>query len=190
LFGSFFFLTHLFRNVGTVFLEGVRKAGVRQPIAVDTTVLERLEYGHKVPRFYTLHLNLLLLQLQFPNLHGLPLLDITTVGADGRESSAQRAYKKSGGNNWPHVKVEGKSCCALQLMGLVQFKVIKRHPQEKGKKYINWGYERGVTRPDTLRPRCAHRSDKFRSRCTHHSGRRERVRNQKTGAKTKSNLTG
>ncbi len=82
------------------------------------------------------HLNLLLLQLQFPNLRGLPLLDITTVGADGSESIAQRTYTKSGGNNWPHVKVEGKSCCALQLMGLVQFKVIKRHPQEKGKKYI------------------------------------------------------
>ncbi len=119
----------------------MRKAGVRQPIAVGTTVLERLEYGHKVPRFYTLHLNLLLLQIRFPNLRGLPLLDFTTVGADGSsESVAQLTYTKSGGNNWPQVKVEGKSCCALQLMGLVQFKVIKRHPQEKGKKYINWGY--------------------------------------------------
>ncbi len=83
-----------------------------------------MEYGHKVPPFYTLHLNLLLLQPQFPNLRGLPLLDITTVGAAGSESIAQRTHTKSGVNNWPCVNVESKSCCALQLMGLVQFKVI------------------------------------------------------------------
>ncbi len=142
--GSFFFLTHLFRNVGNVFLNSVRKAGVRQPIAVGTTVLERLEYGHKEPRFYTLHLNLLLLQIQYPNLRGLPLLDITTVDSTGSQSIAQRTYTSSGGHNWPLVNVESTSCCVLQLMGLVQFKVIKRHPQEKGTKYVNWGYQRGV----------------------------------------------
>ena len=120
----------------------MQKAGVSQPIAVETTVLERLAYGHKVQRFYTLHLNLLLLQLQFPNLRGLPLLDITTIVADRSKSDAQLTYNKSGWSSWPFVKVEGKSCCVLQLVGLVQFKVIKRHPNEKGKKtkYISWGY--------------------------------------------------
>ena len=51
-------------------------AHVRLPIAAGTNVLEGLDNGHKVKKFYTLHFDLLLLQMQFPNLRGLPLLNI------------------------------------------------------------------------------------------------------------------
>ena len=47
----------------------------------------------------------------------------------------------SGGNNWAKVRVEGKDCCVLQLLGLTQFSVVPRHPKKAQKpQYILWGY--------------------------------------------------
>jgi hypothetical protein len=92
----------LISNVGVVYVNGKEVAGVRLPIAAGTNVLEGLDRGHQVEEFYTLHLDVLVMQMEFPNLRGLPLVDVTSVGADGRSKSvAQLTSTASGGHNWP-----------------------------------------------------------------------------------------
>jgi hypothetical protein len=73
-------------------------------------------------------------------MRGLPLVDVSTPSAPLSEK-AWYTYTKSGVNNWPHVVVGGMECCVMQLLGLTQFKIIPRHPQDQRPiKYINWGY--------------------------------------------------
>ena len=106
-------------------------------------MLQVLRPGHGCGQFYTIHLDLLLVQMLHPNMRGLPLLDLTS--ADG--SRAVYTYTKSGSHNWPHVLVEGEECCVLQLLGLTQFSVVPRNPQSQNPQYINWGYgDNGVVR--------------------------------------------
>ena len=119
-------------------MEGVLKAGVRLPITKGM-VLERLYPGHGHKKFYKLHLDLLLLQMQCPHVSGVPLLDIITVLDDG-SSRAVAVYSQSS-SVWPTVQVEGESCCVLQLLGLTQFRVVPRHPQQQNPKFINWGQD-------------------------------------------------
>ena len=75
-------------------------------------MLQVLPPGHGYGEFHTIHLDLLLVQMLLPNVRGLPLLDLTSANG----SRAVYTYTKSGGNNWPHVLVEGKECCVLQLL--------------------------------------------------------------------------
>jgi hypothetical protein len=35
-------------------------------------------------------------------------------------------------NLWPQVIIDKEPCCVMQLLGLIQFSMIPRHPQEKG----------------------------------------------------------
>ena len=127
-----------YSNQGVVFMEGVLKAGVHSP-KTDGMVLERLYpgYGHK--KFYKLHLDLLLFQMQCQHVSGVPLLDIITVSDDGSRQ-AVAVYSRSS-SVWPTVLVEGESCCVLQLLGLTQFRVVPRHPQLQNPKFINWGQD-------------------------------------------------
>jgi hypothetical protein len=122
-------------NQVVVFMEGVLKAGVHSP-KTDGMVLEQLYpgYGHK--KFYKLHLDLLLFQMQCPHVSGVPLMDIVTVSDDGSRQ-AVAVYSRSS-SVWPTVLVEGESCCVLQLLGLTQFRVVPRHPQHQNPKFINW----------------------------------------------------
>ena len=118
--------------------------GAPVPIEIDLKiaggrqVMEKLSPGHGCPKFQTLHLDLLLVQLLVPNLRGLPVLDVSTPS----EQHSELAYYTYvyGGSRWLYVLVGGKGCCVLQLLGLTQFVIIPRHPQSKGKKFVNWGY--------------------------------------------------
>ena len=100
--------------------------------------MEKLSPGHGCPKFQTLHLDLLLVQLLVPNLRGLPVLDVSTPS----EQHSELAYYTYvyGGSRWPCVLVGGEQCCVMQLLGLTQFEVVPRHPQSEGTKYVNWGY--------------------------------------------------
>jgi hypothetical protein len=115
----FIFFSHLISNVGVVYVNGKQVAGVRLPIAAGTNVLEGLDHGHQaqVKEFYTLHLDVLVMQMEFPNLRGLPLVDVTSVGADGRRISvAHLTSTSSGYHNWPCAQVGGAECCVLSLL--------------------------------------------------------------------------
>ena len=95
---------------------GQQKSGSGQlyslPIAAGTDVLEGLAHGHQEKKFYTLHLDMLVMQMDFPKVRRLPLVDVTSVGPDGKSVSvAALTYTPSGGNNWPRVQVEGEDCC-------------------------------------------------------------------------------
>ncbi len=123
-------------NFGFVYVGDQRRA-IDLKIMDGCRVLQVLPQGHGYEEFYTIHLDLLLVQMLLPNMRRLPLLDLTSVNG----SSAMRTYTTSGGNNWAKVLVEGKDCCVLQLLGLTQFSVVPRHPKKEQKpQYILWGY--------------------------------------------------
>ena len=127
-----------FVHVGTAKKEALCEVDLK--IARGNQVLETLSQGHACKKFMTLHLDLLLAQLLVPNMCGLPLVDVSTP-SELLSERAEKTYTKSGGNNWPHVKVGGEECCVMQLLGLTQFKIVPRHPQsQKPRKYLNWGY--------------------------------------------------
>lgn len=101
------FFSHLFSNLGVVFVDGKKVAGVSLPIAAGTDVLEGLAHGHQEKKFYTLHLDMLVMQMDFPDLRGLPQMLRRSVPTE----KVCQLRRSSGGNNWPHVQVEGADCC-------------------------------------------------------------------------------
>ena len=62
---------------------------------------KELDEGHACRWFFTVHLDLLLVQLLQPNVRGLPLLDLSSESG----AFAVYTYTNSGGNNWPYVLV-------------------------------------------------------------------------------------
>lgn len=103
-------------------------------------VLERLSPGHIYLRFFALHLDLLLFQIQFPHISGVPLLDVVTVHHDAKRAVAEKSYLNAGYSNWPHVDADKEHLCALELLGLTQFRVVPMRPQHQNPKFVNWGY--------------------------------------------------
>jgi hypothetical protein len=109
----------------------------RMVIPEDTDVLERLPPNHDELYFYRLHLDMLLFCIQFPHVRRLPLLDLMTGGG----SHAIFTTTGAGYHIWPTVWVGGDDCCVLQLLGLLQFAIIPRHPTLVLWKCANWGYD-------------------------------------------------
>jgi hypothetical protein len=132
--------SYSYRNQGVVFVQGAETAGVPLPITEGSRVLERLSADHSRQRFFALHLDLLLFQIQFPHISGVPLLDVVTVHNGRKMAVAVKSYVNGAYSNWPHVDVDQETLCALQLLGLTQFGVVPMHPQHQNPKFINWGY--------------------------------------------------
>lgn len=103
--------------------------------------MEVLPDDHQEAVFYTLHFDVLLFCLQFPHVRRMPLLDYTTRGGGVAGSEPVYTTTGAGYHMWPSVQVDGEECCVPQLLGLLQFQVIPRHPQHVVPKCVSWGYD-------------------------------------------------
>jgi hypothetical protein len=98
---------------------------------------------HARPGSFTIQLQALLFQLQYPNAVGVPVLRYNT--APGQAQSLL-SFVPADYHAWPQVMLPGTGkkptpVCVAQLVGLLQFGVIPRHPQiGQSKKWGNWGY--------------------------------------------------
>ena len=133
---------------GTVITDGI--PGYKE-LHIDAGV-EAL-FGHvDIPDVdhYCMDVIALLFQIQNPFERDVPVLDwVTKEGSRVHLSARGASY-----SGWPVVRCIGgsKQCCVNQLLGLLQFPVIPRHPQLQKEKYINWGYNRqGLFRTLTYR---------------------------------------
>ncbi len=112
------------------------------------------------PGCYIVDLTMLILSLEFPELDGLPVLQevervdvvsdiitsscLLTTGGTGKYSYWSvipnvPSFKK-------HMRVT-KDLCVGQLIGLLQFRIIRRHPIKgpaKGLKAITWSLAQGT----------------------------------------------
>ena len=100
------------------------------------------------PGSFTIQLQALLFQLQYPNAVGVPVVCYNVAPG---EAKPLLSFIPADYHAWPQVMLPGqkpvKPICVAQLVGLLQFGVIPRHPQiGQLKKWGNWGYQAGVFR--------------------------------------------
>jgi len=111
------------------------------------------------PGCFIVDLKMLILSLEFPELDGLPVLQevlSVDVVSDIINSSCLLTTGNQKYNYWPvvpnvpsfknHMRVT-KELCVGQLIGLLQFKIIHRHPVKgpaKGLKAITWSLAQGT----------------------------------------------
>jgi hypothetical protein len=133
---------------GTVFVDGV-PTYAEITIGANVEVLKRHDKQPKGPH-YAMDVTALMFQTQCPEQQHVPILDEVTE--DG--SRAHLSSTGSSSSRWPSISNFGgkKRACTNQLIGLLQFSVIPRHPQLQSLKYCNWGYDRrGISRTLTYR---------------------------------------
>ena len=124
---------------GTVFVDGVQTYA-------EITILANVEVmvrHNKKPKgkHYAMEVIALMFQTQFSDQQHVPILDMVTEdGSCAHFSSTGSSYSR-----WPSMSNIGgkKRACTNQLIGLLQFPIIPRHPQLQSVKYCNWGYDRG-----------------------------------------------
>ncbi len=111
------------------------------------------------PGCYIVDLKMLLLSLEFPELDGVPVLqevEKVDVANDSISSSCLMTTAKAQYTYWPvipnvqsfdkHTPVT-KDLCVGQLIGLLQFQIIPRHPVKgvaSGHKALNWALTQGT----------------------------------------------
>ncbi len=111
------------------------------------------------PGCFIVDLKMLILSLEFPELDGLPVLQ-EVLRIDVVSDIITSSFLLTTGNGkysyWPvipnvpsfkrHMRVT-KDLCVGQLIGLLQFKIIHRHPIKgpaKGLKAITWSLAQGT----------------------------------------------
>ncbi len=89
---------------------------------------------------FTLQIQALEFQLQFPNLTGVPV--IARNDDDAGRATPLFSYNDAQYIAWPQTDyLDAMATCMAQMVGLLQFGVGPRHPQKLGGiKWANWGF--------------------------------------------------
>jgi hypothetical protein len=92
----------------------------------------------------TIQLQAMAYQLQYQHLEHVPIMSLNTA----KGSIPHFTYCNAEYDHWSSVMGPDKlPVCVAQLVGLLQFGVIPRHPQKgQAQKWGNWGYLNGVFR--------------------------------------------
>ncbi len=86
------------------------------------------------PGTFTVQLQALFFQLQFPHAEGVPVARLNLEGARSRT-----LFSSIGGHSaWSTIAgIDTKNTCVTQLLGLLQFDTTPRYPQKgQGTKYV------------------------------------------------------
>ena len=98
--------------------------------------------AHAVPGTMTIQLQAFFFQVQFQHAEGVPVVTVNLP--DGHTSTLFSFCRNQG---WPELRFpeKKKEICVLQLAGLLQFKIVPRHPIiGQDRKFANWGYQAGL----------------------------------------------